>query len=77
MTGEQSQNFNPTDFVDITEVIDIKHEACYQHVSQHIKEDYMNGRILHDKMEIFRGMEGGSKYAEAFIRQMKSKHALI
>lgn len=77
MTGEQSQNFNPTDFVDITEVIDIKHEACYQHVSQHIKEDYENGRILHDKMEVFRGMEGGSKYAEAFIRQMQSKHAEI
>jgi len=72
MTGVQSQNFNPTDYVDITDVIDIKHKGCYQHVSQHIEEDYFND-LLHGKMEIFRGMEGGFKYAEAFIQQMQSK----
>jgi LmbE family N-acetylglucosaminyl deacetylase len=73
MTGEQTQNFNPTDYVDITDVIDIKHKGCYQHISQHLEEDYFN-TLLHGKMEIFRGMEGGYKYAEAFIRQMQSKN---
>ena len=71
MTGTQSQNFNPTDFVDITDVIDIKHKGCYQHVSQNIEKDYFDN-LLHGKMEIFRGMEGGYKYAEAFVRQMQS-----
>lgn len=76
MTGAQSQNFNPTDFVDITEVIDLKHKACFQHVSQHIEENYF-GSILHGKMEVFRGMEGGFKYAEAFVRQMQSKSVML
>lgn len=72
MTGEQTQNFNPTDYVDITDVIEIKHKGCFQHASQHIEEDYFNA-LLHGKMEVFRGLEGGYKYAEAFIRQMQSK----
>jgi len=76
MTGAQSQNFSPTDYVDITEVIDIKHKACFQHVSQHIEENYF-GSILHAKMEVFRGMEGGFKYAEAFVRQMQSKSVFL
>lgn len=72
MTGIQTQNFNPTDYVDISDVIDIKHKGCYQHVSQHIEEDYFND-LLHGKMEVFRGMEGGYPYAEAFTLQMQSK----
>jgi LmbE family N-acetylglucosaminyl deacetylase len=76
MTGEQSQNFNPTDYVDITDVIDTKHKACYQHVSQHIEEDYFND-LLHGKMEVFRGMEGGFKYAEAYVKQVKSKKMVL
>lgn len=76
MTGAQSQNFNPTDFVDITDVIDIKHKACFQHVSQHIEENYF-GSLLHAKMEVFRGMEGGFKYAEAFVKQMRSKSVML
>ncbi len=48
MTGAQTQNFHPTDYVDITEVVDVKHRACYQHVSQHIEEEYDTG-LLHGK----------------------------
>ncbi len=76
MTGEQSQNFHPTDYVDITNVIDTKHKACFQHVSQHIEEDYY-GSLLHGQMEIFRGMEAGVKYAEAFVRQMQSREVVL
>jgi LmbE family N-acetylglucosaminyl deacetylase len=75
-SGSQTQNFNPTDYVDITDVIDIKHEACFQHVSQHIKETYYTS-ILHGKMEVFRGMEGGFKFAEAFVKQMQSKNVVL
>ncbi len=76
MTGVQTQNFHPTDYVDITEVIDIKHRACYQHVSQHIEEEYDTG-LLHGKMEIFRGMEGGYQYAEAFVRLMQGRDVAL
>ncbi len=76
MTGAQTQNFNPTDYVNITDVIDIKHKACFQHVSQHIEEEY-DTDLLHGKMEIFRGMEGGFKYAEAFIKHVQSENAVI
>ncbi len=75
-TGAQTQNFNPTDYVDITDVIDLKHKACFQHVSQHIEEDYY-GSLLHGEMEIFRGMESGFKYAEAFVRHWQSKSVVL
>ncbi len=65
MTGHQSQNFTPTDFVDISSVVNVKHQACFVHRSQNIEGTYDND---HGKMEIFRGMESGFKYAEAFIR---------
>lgn len=69
MSGSQTQNFRPTDFVDISSVIHVKHKACFAHISQHIEEAYPND---HGQMELFRGMEGGFKYAEAFVRQDQS-----
>jgi LmbE family N-acetylglucosaminyl deacetylase len=68
MTGIQSQNFSPTEYVDISSVAGIKHKACFAHVSQKIEESYPND---HGRMEIFRGMESGCAYAEAFVRQIK------
>jgi LmbE family N-acetylglucosaminyl deacetylase len=69
MSGIQSQNFTPTDYVDITSVVKQKHKACFAHVSQKIEETY---RDHHGKMEIFRGMESGCDFAEAFVRHVKS-----
>ena len=69
MTGVQSQNFYPTDYVNITSVIEQKHKACFVHASQKIEEIY---QYDHGKMEIFRGMEFGCDYAEAFIRHIQS-----
>jgi len=75
MSGHQSQIFNPTDYVDISDVRDRKLEACYQHVSQGIDVNWYNKS--HGRMEIFRGMEGGSKYAEAFIRHPQSPEIIL
>lgn len=69
MSDTQSQNFNPTDYVDITSVVKQKHRACFAHVSQEIEETYKDH---HGKMELFRGMEFGCEYAEAFVRHVKS-----
>jgi len=36
MSGIQSQNFTPTEYIDITGIIMQKHKACFSHVSQKI-----------------------------------------
>ncbi len=66
MTGTQTQVFNPTDWVDITSVAEIKEQACYCHVSQNIKPLYDE---WHLPMEKFRGLESKASRAEAFIHQ--------
>jgi LmbE family N-acetylglucosaminyl deacetylase len=75
MTGAQSQNFYPTDYVDITSVIKQKHNACFVHKSQRIEEEYQQ---YHGQMELFRGMEYNCEYAEAFARHFqKPKKSII
>ena len=69
MTGQQSHNFFPTDYVDITAVVELKHQACFVHESQHVTDLYAGS---HGKMEAFRGLECGCDYAEAFVRQAQS-----
>lgn len=70
MTGAQSQNFYPTDYVDITSVIKQKHSACFEHKSQKIEEEYPQ---FHGQMELFRGMEYNCEYAEAFVRHCQNR----
>lgn len=65
LTGAQTQNFNPGYYIDITDTFDLKRKATMVHVSQH-PEDWFDE---HEKMAIFRGLEAGSEYAEAFVRQ--------
>lgn len=69
MTGQQTQNFVPTDYTDITPFVEQKHKACFIHLSQKIEEEYPKS---HGKMEIFRGLEYNAKYAEAFVRHVQS-----
>lgn len=67
MSGLQSQNFVPTDYVNIDSVVNKKHEACLCHVSQGMPE------ILdkwHKVMERFRGLEFHCNAAEAFVKQL-------
>ncbi len=69
MAGQQSHKVLPTDYVDITAVVELKHRACLVHESQHVAEWYANS---HGKMEAFRGLECGCDYAEAFVRHAQS-----
>jgi len=68
MTGMQSSNFWPTHYVDITATEGRKRASCFAHASQGPDEFY----AVHDEMNRFRGMEFGSKYAEAFIHHSQS-----
>jgi LmbE family N-acetylglucosaminyl deacetylase len=75
MTGSQSQNFYPTDYVDITSVINQKHDACFVHKSQGVEGEYP---LYHGQMELFRGMEYNCKYAEGFVRHFqKPKKSIL
>lgn len=70
MTGTQTNNFYPTHYVDISGVIETKHEACYAHGSQLVDEWYDDS---HGRMETYRGLEFGCAYAEAFVKHNQSK----
>lgn len=64
MTGRQSLHFHPTNYVDISDVAEIKHQALLCHKSQ-------NGEAVwqdHELMHRFRGRECGVERAEAYIR---------
>ena len=64
LTGEQTEVFRPTDYVDITAVAAKKRDACFAHASQKPAEWYP----WHERMGSFRGMEHGCTAAEAFVR---------
>jgi len=66
-TGRQSQNFIPTDYVDISEVREQKLKAVFCHASQGFvsKEFY---QLDHGLMEDFRGLTIRVKAAEAFVK---------
>jgi LmbE family N-acetylglucosaminyl deacetylase len=68
--GEQTQNFHPTDYVDIDATLEIKHNACFAHQSQLPATTFWP---LHSKMQQFRGIECGVKNAEAFITESQNR----
>jgi LmbE family N-acetylglucosaminyl deacetylase len=72
MSGTQTQNFNPTDYVAITATESRKRAACLAHKSQNPTEFYKH----HDTMNRFRGVESGHTYAEAFVRHVQSRGGL-
>ena len=63
--GSQTQNFSPTHYVNITQTEGRKRAACFAHVSQQPETTFYP---LHDRMNQFRGMEYGTRVAEAFVR---------
>jgi len=73
MTGEQTQNFHPTDFVDITRTEPVKRKACFAHTSQQPGDFY----TYHEKMSRFRGFECGVEHAEAFVSSAMNERSGI
>ena len=72
--GEDTNQFPaPTHYVDITEVADRKKAACYAHASQ--SPDFYYG--LQDTVATFRGLQSGSKKAEAYIMQVGSPYDIF
>lgn len=67
--GQQTQQFQPTHYVDITRSESRKRAACYAHASQNPQGDFYK---LHEKMHQFRGLECGCGLAEAFARHAQS-----
>jgi LmbE family N-acetylglucosaminyl deacetylase len=63
--GEDTLQFAPTHFVDITDVEPLKRQACYAHASQSPDRYYE----VQDTVAHFRGLQGGYKRAEGYIRQ--------
>jgi LmbE family N-acetylglucosaminyl deacetylase len=67
-TGEETQLFQPTHYVDITKTEDRKRAACFAHASQNPASFY----AYHQEMQRFRGHEAGCKQAEAFVHHNQS-----
>jgi N-acetylglucosamine malate deacetylase 1 len=63
MSGEQTQQFSPNLYVDVSETWEKKKQACFMHASQGPSEFY----AYHEEMERFRGLEYRCKRAEAFV----------
>jgi len=63
-TGSETMSFSPTDYVDISDVHEIKKQAMFAHQTQSPQEVYDS---FFKSMEEFRGLEAGVKAAEAFI----------
>ena len=67
--GEDTNPFPaPTHYVDISDVADLKKAACYAHASQ-MPDSYY---VLQDAVATFRGLQCGSKRAEAYVLQLGS-----
>jgi LmbE family N-acetylglucosaminyl deacetylase len=71
--GEDTLQFAPTHFVDISETEPLKRAACYAHASQTPDRYYE----LQDAVARFRGIESGYKRAEAFLRQLQSPYDIF
>lgn len=70
LTGEQTQAFHPTHYVDIAATEAIKHRACLLHESQKADEYFYP---LHAQMHRLRGMEAGMPAAEAYAQHPQSR----
>jgi LmbE family N-acetylglucosaminyl deacetylase len=69
--GDDSMQFpTPTHYIDITAMAETKKAACYAHASQ--TPDYFYA--VQDTVASFRGLQAGTKKAEAFILQLGSPY---
>ena len=66
--GEDTLQFSPTHYLDISEEAPMKRAACYAHASQSPDRYY----AVQDEVARFRGLESGFTRAEAFVMQVQS-----
>jgi LmbE family N-acetylglucosaminyl deacetylase len=66
--GEDTVQFAPTHYVDITATESLKKQACYAHASQAPDKFY----ALQSAVTKMRGVESGHTHAEGFIRHIQS-----
>jgi LmbE family N-acetylglucosaminyl deacetylase len=71
--GEDTLQFSPTHYVNITATEATKRVACYAHASQTPDRFY----ALQDEVAKFRGIESGCERAEAFILQVQSPYEAL
>lgn len=71
--GEDTMQFSPDRYCDITSVEATKKAACYAHASQTPDRYY----ALQDSVALFRGVESGVTRAEAFIYQRESPFDIL
>jgi LmbE family N-acetylglucosaminyl deacetylase len=67
-SGEDTLQFSPTHYVDITQTEPRKRQACYAHASQTPDRYY----ALQGLVTRMRGVESGHQQAEAYIRHVQS-----
>jgi LmbE family N-acetylglucosaminyl deacetylase len=67
-SGEDTVQFQPTQYVDITAVEPRKRQACFAHASQSPEKFY----ALQDQVARMRGIERGCRLAEGFIHHVQS-----
>jgi LmbE family N-acetylglucosaminyl deacetylase len=71
--GEDTLQFSPTHYVNITANEPTKRAACYAHASQSPDKFY----ALQNQVAKFRGIESGCERAEAFILQAQSPYEAL
>ena len=71
--GEDTQQFTPSDYVNISASEPKKRLACYAHATQAPDKFY----ALQDTIARWRGIESGHTRAEAFIRQVQSPRVVL
>ncbi len=71
--GEDTLQFSPNRYIDISDVEPQKKAACYAHASQTPDKYY----ALQDEVARFRGLESGYQRAEAFLLQIQSPYDIL
>jgi N-acetylglucosamine malate deacetylase 1 len=71
--GEDTLQYSPNRYIDITDAEPIKRRACYSHASQSPDMFY----ALQTAVAKFRGIESGYKQAEAFVWQLESPYDIF
>ena len=73
-SGNETQNFSPTNYINIGTVIKQKNDACMAHASQQPEGWYLD---IQSKIQRFRGIELNCEFAEAFVRHNQNPDTLF